>query len=160
MYKLLSLTILALLYCNVLFAASTPNPPTSFTVTLTPGSTDSSIDLAWGKNAANDAVMIAHNTNAVFGQPKDNIKPNYIKGDSITGGGTIIYIGDATSDVNSGLLANTYHYYKIWSRTSDGKKYSDSGLPGSAETTPEPGMVIGLVLGLITLRAKGLKFKV
>ncbi len=71
------------------------------------------IDLTWTKNTSNDNVMIAWSSSSVFGTPVNGT--SYSAGNSIAGGGTVIYNGDGTSFNHSGLSSNTPYYYKAWS---------------------------------------------
>ena len=91
----------------------------------------SQIDLTWGNNASNDEVMVAWNTTATFGTPSGP----YAVGDSISGGGTVLYCGSANQVSHDGLASATPYYYKAWSVRS-GFRYS-IGDPCSA-ITPHP----------------------
>lgn len=87
------------------------------------------IQLDWTPNASYGSVMVAWCTNATFGVPSGS----YSAGESISGGGTVLYVGSATNAVHSGLSMNVCYYYKIWSVMA-GPAYS-SGRTASA-TTP------------------------
>lgn len=87
------------------------------------------IRLDWTPNASYGSVMVAWGTNDTFGVPSGN----YAAGDSVSGGGTVLYVGGATNATHSGLSSNVCYYYKIWSVMS-GPAYS-SGRTASA-TTP------------------------
>ncbi len=109
MKKLLSITIVALLSCNVLFAAV--DQPGSITAS---NPTDNTIDLDWTQNSHGNNVLIAQNIDAdVPGAPVD--KNTYIAGNILPGGGLVIYNGSALLFTDSGLLPNTLYYYKAWS---------------------------------------------
>jgi hypothetical protein len=71
----------------------------------------SEISLNWTRNTANDNVMVAYNTVNTFGTPSGT----YIAGNSITGGGTVLYNGSAASFAHTGLSPNTTYYYMAWS---------------------------------------------
>lgn len=105
-------------------STATVNNPQSFTAAA---SGTSQINLAWQKNAANNNVMVAVNTSNTFGNPSGS----YTAGNSISGGGTVLYTGNATSFSHTGLTAATTYFYKIWS--VDGTTYS-TGLSTSAST--------------------------
>ncbi len=88
------------------------------------------IDLSWTKNTANNDVIVAYNTNNTFGTPADGV--SYNSGNTLSGGGTIIYSGGASSFSSTGLLGNTMYYYKVWS-VSSATNYSP-GIAISATT--------------------------
>ena len=88
---------------------TTPHPPSGF-MAQTAGT--GQIDLTWKKNAASNNVMIAYNTTSVFGNPAGT----YVAGNSIAGGGTVIYIGPASGYSHvTGLNPATTYYYRAWS---------------------------------------------
>ncbi len=105
---------------------SDSNNPTSFSATVASGTC---INLSWAKDASGDNVIVACNTNSTFGTPSGA----YAVGDSISGGGTVLYSGGATSASHTGLSSGTTCYYKAWSVLS-GPSYS-SGVGCSATTT-------------------------
>jgi hypothetical protein len=109
---------------------SAHNPPSGFMATVV---STSQIDLAWIKNSANDNVMIAYNTTNTFGTPSGV----YVPGNSITGGGTVIYNGAGTSwNQITELSPATTYYYMAWSVYSSPPSYS-SGTVASATTLCE-----------------------
>jgi 2',3'-cyclic-nucleotide 2'-phosphodiesterase (5'-nucleotidase family) len=71
------------------------------------------IDLFWALNSSNDAVVVARSTHATFGTPESGTA--YAAGDSISGGGTVVYTGTATGFSDSGLSSDSGYYYAIWS---------------------------------------------
>jgi hypothetical protein len=83
-------------------------PPSGFMATSV---SSSEIDLNWIKNSSNDNVMVAFDTTNTFGTPSGT----YVAGNTISGGGTVVYNGSATSFAHTGLGSNTYYYYKAWS---------------------------------------------
>jgi hypothetical protein len=101
--------------------------PTNFTAT--PHST-SQIDLSWTQNSDNDDVMVAWSSDGTFGTPSDGT--TYSSGDAISGGGTVIYNGSATSYNHTGLTSGTHYYYKAWS--VDGSVNYSSGVTDDATT--------------------------
>lgn len=107
--------------------------PTAFTATAN-GSDQ--IDLSWTQNAASDDVMLAFNSTSTFGTPTDG--NTYNTSDPISGGGTVIYVGSATSFNHTSLTASTTYYYKAWS--VDGSASYSSGVTDNA-TTPAAGSV-------------------
>jgi endonuclease/exonuclease/phosphatase family metal-dependent hydrolase len=91
----------------------------------------SEIGLGWTLNSNSDAVIIAFTQNeAVAGNPEDGT--TYTAGDVLTGGGTIIYAGNATTFDHTGLDENSPYHYKIWSVDTD-TNYS-AGVAGNAST--------------------------
>ena len=89
--------------------SNTANPAT-FTATA---ANATEIDLSWAKNPANDNVMVAWNTSNTFGAPANGT--SYSAGNTITGGGTVLYNGDQTTFNHTPVLSNTTYYYKAWS---------------------------------------------
>jgi hypothetical protein len=84
-----------------------PDPPEDFSAwTLS----DSEIELTWLTNTMGDLVMIATNGIPEFGMPVSH----YTVGDTIAGGGGIVYIGSDTNFVLSGLPGNTRYYFRAW----------------------------------------------
>lgn len=109
--------------------ASGPDNPTAFTATP---SSATQIDLDWALNAASDPVLISRNTSDTFGTPTGS----YSVGNTISGGGTVIYLNSGTSFADTGRDPNTTYYYKAWSQHDDGAKaitYS-SGVTANATT--------------------------
>jgi hypothetical protein len=88
---------------------SSPQPPSGL---MAEPVSASQINLTWKKNLAGNSVMVACNTENVFGIPNGN----YIAGNPIAGGGTVIYNGPATGyNQGSGLNPATTYYYRAWS---------------------------------------------
>ncbi len=115
---------------NTLNLVAIDNPQT---FAANPAST-SQIDLSWTKNTSNDNVMVAWNTTSTFGTPAPGT--TYSAGNSVPGGGTVLYNGSGTSYSHTGRNPYTTYYYKAWSVGDDGAKavaYS-SGLTASATT--------------------------
>ena len=73
----------------------------------------SQINLAWTKNIANNNVMLAWSANGTFGMPVNG--SSYSAGQSIPGGGTVLYRGSNTSFMHTGLDPITTYYYKAFS---------------------------------------------
>ncbi|NOX17710.1 MAG: lamin tail domain-containing protein [Chlorobi bacterium] len=115
---------------NGVAAGSVANP-SDFTASA--GSTANDIDLSWTQNGAGDNVMVAYNTTNTFGTPSDGA--TYTAGETITGGGTVIYNGAGLSYNHSGLTSNTTYYYKAWS--VDGTDTYSSGVETNALTAKE-----------------------
>ncbi len=82
--------------------------PTSF---LAVAISDNEISLSWTKNANSDDVVVAWNSENVFGKPEG---PLY-EGNEIPGGGFVIYRGQEEFFNHGGLNPETPYYYKAWS---------------------------------------------
>lgn len=88
------------------------------------------INVNWVKNADNNNVMLVWSANGVFGNPVNgNI---YSSGQSIPGGGTVLYRGANTSFPHTGLNASTMYYYKAFSY--NGSNQYSAGRTANAET--------------------------
>jgi M6 family metalloprotease-like protein len=81
----------------------------------------SQIDLHWLKNNSNDNVLLAWNTSPVFGNPVAGTV--YSPGNTIIGGGNVLYSGADSAFSQVGLTSSTTYYYKLWS-LSAGNAYS------------------------------------
>jgi len=90
----------------------------------------SQIDLAWQKNISNNNVLLAYNTSSAFGIPQAGT--TYTAGNTISGGGTILYAGSGTNFSHTSLPANTTYYYKLWS--VDGTVNYSNGVTANATT--------------------------
>ncbi|MDD3150731.1 MAG: S8 family serine peptidase [Candidatus Gastranaerophilales bacterium] len=111
------------------------------------GVSTSQIDLSWTLNEFNDNVLVAWALEGnTIGDPVDGTV--YSVGNSIPGGGTVIYYGNGTSYSHTGLTAETGYIYEIWSRAGAERQdnqgewyqvgtYSNSKSAG-AETLMEP----------------------
>ena len=81
-----------------------------------------------------DNVMIAVNSTNSFGVPIDG--STYSVGNSIVGGGTVIYNSNSEYFNHVDLEAQTTYYYKIWS--VDGNDLYSPGVEGNATTRSNP----------------------
>jgi hypothetical protein len=108
-------------------AVSGPLPPSNLVTTVI---NNSQINLGWTKNAAANNVMVAYNTTNTFGTPVSGTA--YTAGQSISGGGTVIYNGSDVAFNHTGLSAGTTYYYKAWS--VDGTVAYSNGISTSATT--------------------------
>ncbi|NLO12036.1 MAG: hypothetical protein GX122_06420 [Candidatus Cloacimonetes bacterium] len=91
-----------------------------------------SIRLEWVLNPEMDHILIAYNSENIFGNPSGSFNP----GDTIEGGGTVLLAdSDATSYIHPGLEPNQFLYYRIWSY--DGSGYSN-GMGSKAATSASP----------------------
>ena len=103
------------------------NNPQNFTAAAI---SQSQINLSWSLNSSNNPVLLVYNTTNTFGTPTNGT--NYTTGQTLSGGGTVIYKGSNTSFAHTGLNAGTTYYYKIFS-IATGNNYS-SGLTAQATT--------------------------
>jgi trimeric autotransporter adhesin len=115
--------LLGFLLFNITDVFSQDNPSTFTSIVVSP----TQIEMSFTQNAATDDVLIAYNTSNTFGTPTGT----YSLGNTITGGGTVVYLGDVSPFNHTSLIANTNYYYKIWSY--DGSAYS-TGIEGNATT--------------------------
>jgi hypothetical protein len=92
--------------------------------------TDTQINLNWTKNAANNNVVVAWSPNGTIGTPANGTL--YSAGNSIPGGGTVLYAGPNSAFSHTGLTSSTPYYYKIWS--VNGSNQYSSGTTASAST--------------------------
>ncbi|MCX6266351.1 MAG: hypothetical protein NTW16_03210, partial [Bacteroidetes bacterium] len=107
---------------------SNPAPPSGFLATAV---NSEQINLNWIKNSANDSVMVAYNSTNAFGTPSGMLHV----GNTITGGGTIIYKGLGLSfSHSSGLSPSNTYYYRAWSVHASPPLYSAE--TSAAATTP------------------------
>ncbi len=89
------------------------------------------IDLNWTKNVDGDDVMVVWSPNGTFGTPVDG--NSYSAGNTISGGGTVLYVGAGTSYNHTALTSGTTYYYKAFSLTNSNPDYSP-GVTTSAKT--------------------------
>ncbi len=83
-------------------------------VTFTAASVSTSqIDLNWQKNSSNNNVILIYNTSPTFGILQPGTA--YSVGNTIPGGGTILYTGSGTVFSHVSLPAATTYYYKLCS---------------------------------------------
>lgn len=89
------------------------------------------IDLSWTLNASNDNVLIATSPTTIFGVPAEGTA--YTAGNSLPGGGTVVYVGNLTNFSHTGLTTGTPYCYKIWS-VNGSNQYSAGLTPVCANT--------------------------
>lgn len=92
--------------------------PVSFSVQAL---SSNEIDLEWAKSILGNDVMLVYSNDGIFGTPQDGT--NYAIGQTIIGGGIVLYRGAETEFMHTGLTETTHYYYKIFSY-NDGYKYS------------------------------------
>jgi hypothetical protein len=106
-----------------------PMNPSNFAATTI---SSSEILLQWKPNIQNDLIILATNTQNVFGVPTGS----YSLGDQIMNGGTIIYIGNDSSYLHQNLPAGQQTFYKIWSYVPENN--FSNGLSAQATTLCTP----------------------
>jgi secreted trypsin-like serine protease len=84
--------------------------PTQFTAEA---ASTTQIDLSWNKNADNNNVMLVYSTIGAFGTPQDGT--TYSPGQTIPGGGIVLFRGANTTFSHTGLQPATRYYYKAFS---------------------------------------------
>ena len=87
------------------------------------------VDVKW-RPFGEYQVMLVYSANGSFGTPSGN----YTVGQTVTGGGTVLYIGDATTFAHTGLTAGTTYRYKLFTKLSNTPTWS-SGVTCNT-TTP------------------------
>ncbi len=104
--------------------------PQSFTATSV---SSAQINLNWTKNAENNDVLIVYSSNGAFGNPQDGVV--YNPGESLFGGGHVLYRGSGNEFSHVQLSSATRYYYRAFSYNSE-NKYS-SGRNSNAVTDCE-----------------------
>ena len=106
----------ALLKAKAIADNKNVNPVSSVKVVV---DCNNSFTVNWTKNPAGNDVILAYNNTGGIGVLSDG--KAYSAGDSIAGGGTIIYKGNALSYQYNTAIKDLYHYFKIWSIGSNNK---------------------------------------
>lgn len=75
-----------------------------------------SITFGW-QTPANETVVLAFSTEPTFGVPENR---TYTVGETITGGGKVVYVGKGTTFKHSGLEQQEEYYYKLFTLRADG----------------------------------------
>jgi len=108
------------------FTFMDPLAPANFDATPI---SSSQIDLSWSLNAGNNPVLLVWSPTGTLGSPVNGT--TYSAGNSIPGGGTVLYYGTSTGYSHTSLSPGTTYYYKAWSNVSG--TYS-SGIERNATT--------------------------
>lgn len=95
---------------------------------------ESQIDLSWELNNSMP-VIVATSADGVFGNPVDGV--SYTAGNTLPGGGTVLYTGSASTFAHTGLAQHSTVFYRIWSLVNLSPDYSE-GLPANATTWCSP----------------------
>jgi len=112
---------------------ATFDPPATFTATAV---SSNEIDLSWTKNSSGSDVLLVYNTTNNFGNPV--LGTAYSAGATLSGGGTVLYVGGNTSLIIDTIPPSQTRYYKIWSKLSGYNYYSQTALSANATTFPLP----------------------
>ena len=72
-----------------------------------------SFAVKWNNNITNNGVILAYSNGRGIGCLTDG--KNYNIGDSIAGGGVVIYKGNARSYLYNASVNDMFHYFKVWS---------------------------------------------
>lgn len=122
---------------------SAVNAPQSFSATA---ASASAINLTGTGNTNGDNIIVAFNTSNTFGTPTGAL----VAGNTISGGGTVLYNGSSTGFTfsHTGLNSSTTYFYKAWS-VDGSNTYSTTGLTATATTNnpPAANVVINQVYG-------------
>ena len=116
---------------------TSPDAPANFSAST---ASTSEIDLSWTQNGNNDNVMVAYTTDGTFGTPSDGT--SYSANDVISGGGTVLYNGSATTYNHTSLTSGTQYYYKAWS-VDGSTNYSTGVTDGATTYKDEPSNHVG-----------------
>jgi hypothetical protein len=114
------------------FAASSVVDPTGVSSTV---ASQSQINVLFTPNASNNNVLIAYNTSNTFDTPINGTA--YTIGNTLPGGGTIIYNGGTSPYNHISLSPNTTYYYKLWS-VDGSNNYSTGVFANSTTYAAEP----------------------
>ncbi|TVQ88679.1 MAG: T9SS C-terminal target domain-containing protein [Bacteroidetes bacterium] len=91
-----------------------PSNPSNF---VAEGVSDTQIDLSWQLNDDGNDIMLAWSPNGNFGIPQEG--DSFHTGDTIPGGGIVLYKGSDTIFEHTELNAATLYYYKLWTVVED-----------------------------------------
>ena len=89
------------------------------------------VNVKWRRFGANE-VMLVYSSNGTFGTPSGS----YTAGQSISGGGTVLYVGDADIFQHTGLTAGTRYNYKLFTKLTSTPTITWSSGVTCSTTTP------------------------
>jgi hypothetical protein len=110
--------------------APAPSNPSNFDAA---SFSESQVNISWSLNNNANDIMLAWNSTNNFGTPTGTYAP----GNSITGGGTVLYTGISTAFSHVGLNGGTQYYYKAWSVNAS-NSYSSGVIDSAFTRFPEP----------------------
>jgi dienelactone hydrolase len=116
----------------------------------TQASGTNTIDISWVQNTSNHNVLLGFSSDGTFGQPLNGTA--YQPGETIQGGGTVLYSGAEDNFIHTSLNPNTTYHYKAFSQNS---AYTYSPGVASVETTWPENKVLTLNLLLQGLYQSG-----
>lgn len=125
----------ALLLTQLYMDPQIPRPPLVFTAL---GGENGQIDLAWTGNVQSDSLLLAYSFSPVFGVPAGS----YQVGDTIGGGGTVLFKGKNTGFTHSGLDSGTVQHYRLWSLRNN--RYSPFGRSAADTVKSSPNGILNL----------------
>lgn len=96
--------------------------------------TDTRIELGWLLNPDGNNVMLVYSDNPTIGTPVSGTA--YSVGNTLPGGGTVLYVGNSNNFSHLNLTPATTYYYKAFS--INGENLYSSGVTASATTMAEP----------------------
>ena len=92
------------------------------------------VNLSWNRNPSSNNVMVVWSATGSFGVPVTGT--TYAVGNTIPGGGTVLYSGSGTSFNHTGLSQGTTYNYRAWSY--DGTHKYSYGISANATTFATP----------------------
>jgi len=116
----------------------------------------SSIQLNWLPVGITDSVMLCWSPDGNFGNPQSGA--TYQAGQTIPGGGTVLYYGLDQSFLHDGLSPETVYHYKAYTKGSQGPW--SSGITTSATTLPLQTLTVSPLLQTVTYQAGSASFEV
>jgi M6 family metalloprotease-like protein len=109
------------------FMGGAQGNPTNFAATAI---SSTQINLSWTRSESRD-VLLVFNTTSTIGTPASST--NYSAGNTLPGGGTVIYAGGNETFSHSSLNASTTYYYKVFTKLTTTPTWS-TGVESSTST--------------------------